>query len=111
MENHQGAMVFIQGNKIRTLFMTSSCKDTIVIAKASVDSDLWHCRLGHISEKGMKMLLSKGKLSRLKSIEHSLCKGCIFGKHKRIRFFFFKLEENQKQKFWKHSNQGLSFYL
>ncbi|RVX02908.1 Retrovirus-related Pol polyprotein from transposon TNT 1-94 [Vitis vinifera] len=34
---------------------------------ASTDTSLWHRRLGHMSEKGMKMLLSKGKLPELKT--------------------------------------------
>ena len=51
---------------------------------AEVNSSLWHCRLGHMSEKGMKVMLSKGKLPELKSVEHSLCESCIFGKQKRV---------------------------
>ena len=42
--------------------MTSSYKDTTVVVNASVNSDLWHCRLGYMSEKKTKVLLSKGKL-------------------------------------------------
>ena len=50
------------GKKIGTLYMTSSPRDTIAVADASTDTSLWHRKLGHMSEKGMKMLLSKGKL-------------------------------------------------
>ena len=57
-----------RGKKIGTLYMTSSPRDTIAIADASTDTSLWHRRLGHMSEKGMKMLLSKGKLPELKSL-------------------------------------------
>ena len=55
----------------------------IIIADNSVTSDLWHYRLGHISEKGMKMLHFDGKLQGLKELDHNLCEGCIFGKQKR----------------------------
>ena len=48
--------------KTGTLYMTSCPRDTIAIADASTDTSLWHRKLGHMSEKGMKMLLSKGKL-------------------------------------------------
>ncbi|RVW61459.1 Retrovirus-related Pol polyprotein from transposon TNT 1-94 [Vitis vinifera] len=41
-------------------------------------------RTGHMSEKGMKMLLSKGKLPELKSIDFDMCESCILGKQKKI---------------------------
>ncbi|PON82852.1 hypothetical protein TorRG33x02_214260 [Trema orientale] len=39
-----------------------------------------------MSEKGIKIMLSKGKLPQLKSVEHSLCESYIFGKQKRVSF-------------------------
>ena len=65
----KGAKVLAHGKKTGTLYMTSSPRDTIVVAEASIDTSLWQHRLGHMSEKGMKMLLSKGKLPKLKSID------------------------------------------
>ena len=52
-----GARVLARGKKTGTLYMTSCPKDTIVVADASTDTSLWHRRLGHMSEKEMKMLL------------------------------------------------------
>ncbi|KAE8718794.1 cytochrome P450 71A9-like [Hibiscus syriacus] len=49
-------------------------------------SNLWHKRLGHMSEKGMKTLLSKGKLLDLKNVDVRLCEDCIFGKQKKVSF-------------------------
>ena len=66
--------------------MTSSPRDTIAVADASTDTSLWHRRLGHMSEKGMKMLLSKGKLPKLKSIDFDMCESCILGKQKNVSF-------------------------
>ncbi|RVW86112.1 Retrovirus-related Pol polyprotein from transposon TNT 1-94 [Vitis vinifera] len=63
----KGVRVLARGKKTGTLYMTSSPRDTIVVADASTDTSLWHRRLGHMSEKGMKMLLSKGKLPELKT--------------------------------------------
>ena len=74
------------GKKTNTLYMTSSPKETITVAKANTDTSLWHCKLGHISEKGMKMLLSKGKLPKLKSVDFDMCESCILGKQKRVSF-------------------------
>ena len=50
----KGARVLACGKKIGTLYMTSSPRDTIVVAEASTNTSLWHRRLGHMSEKGMK---------------------------------------------------------
>ena len=74
------------GKKTGTLYMTSSPRDTIVVAEASTDTSIWHRRLGHMSEKGMKMLLSKGKLLELKSIDFDMCESCILGKQKKVSF-------------------------
>ena len=60
----KGARVLAHGKKIGTLYMTSCPRDTIAVADTSTDTSLWHRRIGHMSEKGMKMLLSKGKIGR-----------------------------------------------
>ena len=73
----KGVRVLACGKKTGTLYMTSSPRDTIVVAKANTDTSLWHRRLGHISKKGMKMLLSKGKLPELKSVDFDICESCI----------------------------------
>ena len=75
-----------RGKKIGSLYMTSSLRDTIAVADASTDTSLWHRRLGHMSEKGIKMLLSKGKLPELKSIDFDMCESCILGKQKTVSF-------------------------
>ena len=69
--------------KTGTLYMTSSPKDTIAVAEASTDTSVWHCRLSYMSEKGMKILLSKRKLPELKSIDFDMCESCILGKQKK----------------------------
>ena len=80
------ARVLVCGKKTGTLYMTSSPRDTVGVAEASTDTSLWHHRLGHISEKGMKMLLSRGKLQELKSVDFDICESCILGKQKRVSF-------------------------
>ena len=82
----KGARVLARGKKIGTLYMTSSPRDTIAVVDASTDTSLWQHRLGHMSEKGMKMLLSKGKLPELKSIDFDMCESCILGKQKNVSF-------------------------
>ena len=53
--------------KLVLLYMSSSPRDTVPVAKAATGASLWHRRLGHMSEKMMKMLLLKGELAELKS--------------------------------------------
>ena len=65
--------VLARGKKTSTLYMTLSPRDTIAVVEISTDTSLWHCRLGHMSEKRMKMLLSKGKLPELKSVDFDMC--------------------------------------
>jgi len=38
-----------------------------------------------MNKKGMQVLLSKGKLPKLKSLESDMCDGCILGKQKNVR--------------------------
>jgi hypothetical protein len=66
--------------------MTMNNRETIVVAYTCGDSKLWHLRLGHMSEKGTKVLLSKGKLPELKSVGSNSCEGCILGKQKNVSF-------------------------
>ncbi|XP_068645120.1 uncharacterized mitochondrial protein AtMg00300-like [Aristolochia californica] len=87
-------MVVARGVKTGTLYITISCRDMVTVADAVTDSDLWHYMIGHISEKGMKVLQSKGKLLGLKIVNNSSCDGYIFGKQKRVSFS--KAENEQK---------------
>ncbi|KAE8703438.1 cytochrome P450 71A9-like [Hibiscus syriacus] len=79
----KGALVIARGKKTSTLYITSNLENIIAVADADGKSNLWHQRLGHMSEKGMKTLLSKGKLPDLKNIDVGLCEDCIFGKQKK----------------------------
>ncbi|KAE8695627.1 Potassium transporter 10 [Hibiscus syriacus] len=82
----KGALVIARGKKTGTLYITSNLENIIVVADADGKSNLWHQRLGHMSEKGMKTLLSKGKLPDLKNVDVGLCEDYIFGKQKKVSF-------------------------
>ncbi|KAK3033603.1 hypothetical protein RJ639_034719 [Escallonia herrerae] len=47
---------------------------------------LWHHRLGHLSESGMRILHSKNALPGIKNIQLDFCEGCVYGKQKRVSF-------------------------
>ncbi|KAL5823751.1 hypothetical protein ACOSQ4_021651 [Xanthoceras sorbifolium] len=82
----KGALVVARGKKCGTLYVTSNLENIVAVADADGKSNLWHQRLGHMSEKGMKTLLSKGKLLDLKAVDVGLCEDCIFGKQKKVSF-------------------------
>jgi len=54
-------MTIARGKKSVTLYKTTkACHLIVVVTKEK--SNLWHQRLGHMSEKGMKIMHSKDKL-------------------------------------------------
>lgn len=79
-------MVLARGQKTGTLYMTSGSSDMIAIDESKNTAELWHRRFGHVSQKGMKVLLSKGKLPELNSIDLDMCENCILGKQKKSQF-------------------------
>ena len=82
----KGALVIARGKKTGTLYVTSNLENIVAVADADGKSNLWHQRLGNMSEKGMKTLLSIGKLPDLKNVDVGLCEDCIFGKQKKVSF-------------------------
>ena len=49
-------------------------------------TDLWHMRLGHMSELGMAELMKRNLLDGCILSGKKFCEQCVFGKHKRIKF-------------------------
>ncbi|WVY97343.1 hypothetical protein V8G54_029494 [Vigna mungo] len=78
----KGAMTIARGRKSGTLYKTEGACHLIAVAM-NENPNLWHRRLGHMSEKGMRIMHSKGKLPSLRSIEFDMCEDCILGKQKR----------------------------
>ncbi|KAK2987301.1 hypothetical protein RJ640_029583 [Escallonia rubra] len=89
MKVSKGAMVIMKGQKIGNLYKLIG---NTVIGGASVsthvgssndNSELWHKRLGHLSEGGMLELHKRKLLQGVKSCKLDFCKFCVFGKQKR----------------------------
>ena len=59
----KGAMVMVHRKKKGTIYITSGSGASILVASLKLDVRVWHWRLGHMSEKKMKVILSKDKLS------------------------------------------------
>lgn len=49
-------------------------------------TELWHRRLGHISEKNLTRLVSKKVLPGIKQVHMKQCTNCLAGKQNRISF-------------------------
>jgi len=79
----KGNLVVARGKKQISIYMIAN-KDMISVAEVGNNFSFWHHRLGHISEKGMKLMISKGKIPNLKHVDVGPCEHCIFGKHKRL---------------------------
>ncbi|KAL8104982.1 hypothetical protein AgCh_028950 [Apium graveolens] len=83
----KGNLVIARGEKNGTLYIVEqSSYEANAVADEIESSTLWHKRLGHMSEKGMKLLTSKGKIPELKNVEVGLCEPCVLGKQKRVTF-------------------------
>ena len=79
-------MTIARGKNSGTLYMTAEARCSIAVAAGNENPNIWHQRLGHMSEKVMKIMHSKGKLPGLQSVEIDMCKDCILGKQKRVSF-------------------------
>ena len=114
----KGSLIVAKGVKVGTLYLCTGytipstliifekneCSGTIVAVEqgeqiAVVDSNtaLWHNRLGHMSEKGMKVLHSKNVLPGPKCVNMDFCESCVYGKQKRVSFVKTG-KENKKEK-------------
>ena len=47
---------------------------------------MWHNRLGHMSERGMKILHSIKLFPNLKEVDLGFCEDCVYGKQRRVGF-------------------------
>ncbi|KAE8715251.1 hypothetical protein F3Y22_tig00110184pilonHSYRG00012 [Hibiscus syriacus] len=85
------ALVVIKGEKIAAnLYILK--RETLLEAEASVascSSDsamLWHQKLGHMSEQGMKVLVEQKLLPGLTKLSLTLCEHCITSKQHQLKF-------------------------
>jgi hypothetical protein len=49
-------------------------------------TNLWHMRLGHMSELGLVVLSKRGLLDGHSISKLDFCEHCVFGKRKRVKF-------------------------
>ncbi|XP_072151377.1 uncharacterized mitochondrial protein AtMg00300-like [Setaria viridis] len=68
----------------------STLHGSVTVATVSNDepnkTNLWHMRLGHMSELGMAELIKRDLLDGCTLGKMKFCEHCVFGKHKRVKF-------------------------
>ena len=88
----KGALMLIKAENIKVnLYML--LRDMFQEADALVASNsqqkttiLWHRKLGHTSEYGLKILAECNLIPRLKSVNLPLCEHCVMCKQYRLKF-------------------------
>ena len=100
MKISKGILVVMKANRVENLYKLEGRTEidhAIVASVGAADfTRLWHQRLGHISERGMKVLADRKLLPSLKSIDLKFCEHCVYGKQAR-----------QKFKSRKHTSKGI----
>jgi hypothetical protein len=100
--------------------------DVAVIFNSSSNSDttnLWHMRLGHMSEQGLHELSKRGLLDEHSISKLKFCEHCVFGKHKRMSFntstlggsrYMLTIIDDYSRKVWsyflKHKSNAFSAF-
>ena len=86
----KGSMVVIRGCKKNGLYSVEGSVVTSSVAsvsnKVQSKSELWHKRLGHVSERGLIELGKQGLLGTERVEKLSICEYCMLGKACRVKF-------------------------
>jgi hypothetical protein len=84
----KGNLIIAKGNMVSVLYhvhakLSASCVNALQKEDACA---LWHKRLGHMSEKGMTVLVKKKLLKGVKGVHIKKCSDCLAGKQHRVAF-------------------------
>ena len=112
----KGSLVVAKGAKVGTLYLcTRNTYSTLVATNidnavkaivnvARPDSVVWHHRLGHMSEKGIKILHSNNLLPGLNFFYLEFCENCVNGKQRRVKFLKVGKEKKSEKLELVHSD-------
>lgn len=83
----RGSLVVAKGLKMSKLYVVrENHSEGVNYAGEENSTELWHRRLGHISEKNLTRLVSKKVLPDIKQVHMKQCTNCLAGKQNRISF-------------------------
>ncbi|GKC58161.1 putative RNA-directed DNA polymerase [Tanacetum coccineum] len=117
--NHQwkvtkGNLVVARGQKRGTLYMVEVSDDEPHAVEKVGAPTLWHQRLGHMSEKGMKMLVSIGRIPDLKTVTAKFCELCVLVSSVGGSRFYVTFIDDYTRKVWvyflKHKSDVFSAF-
>ena len=96
-----GTLVLMQGVRIGTLYklqgriVVDGCNSSMVLESGAENlvvsgenTTPWHQRLGHIGEKGLRLLHGKGMVEGISnsSLDFDFYENCVYGKQNRVSF-------------------------
>ena len=68
----------------------NSVMGTVAVSRAmvqhGVSTELWHRRLGHMSERGLAILSKQGLLDGAETGKLKFCETCVLGKQRKVKF-------------------------
>ena len=83
----KGSLIEARAQKQGTLYvMHAKMYKKEANVAAELNGDLWHKRLGHMSERGMHILANQKLLSEVKRVHLEKCVDCTVGKQNRVAF-------------------------
>jgi hypothetical protein len=84
----KGSLILARGKKINTLYKTEArlVKGDVNVVENETSTELWHKRLGHMSEKGLQVLAKKQLLPNIKGTSLMPCTHCLVGKQRKVSF-------------------------
>ena len=84
----KGSLVVARGKKERNLYFMQAklCEGLVNVVEEEKCTELWHKRLGHMSPKGLDILVRKNMLSGVKGMSLQPCEHCLAGKQVRASF-------------------------
>ena len=84
----KGSLVIANGKKCHTLYrlQAKAYGEQLNATEKDFSMELWHRRLGHMSEKGLQALSKREVLPDLRGIHLNPCIDCLAGKQHRVSF-------------------------
>ena len=86
---YKGSAKIMNAVRKKTLYYLDATVVSGVInatEKASDDFRIWHQRMGHLGEKGMKELVKRGLIKARGEADLKKCEQCVMGKGKKLPF-------------------------
>lgn len=77
----KGSMLVAKGDKIGSLYIVENIGEVgagMIVEDSN--SELWHQRLNHMSQKSLVVMHKRGQLLGLKSVDLQFCEHCLYGK-------------------------------